>query len=148
MISGSSSAFAKTILYLVFTCIWASLLCLGSLNAQIQQSQLQSPVPQFWKMKTPDFSFALSTETEKLTGFEAPLLHLGLESHQTAKWQMIKKPLPRNLSSMLITMPGTALPKGSIFCRLDQHLDRQGLPLRFRLGSLEDVNRLEGKPGW
>jgi hypothetical protein len=35
------------------------------------------------------------------------------------------------------------------FCRKELELERSThLPLRFRLGSLAEVNRLEGKPGW
>ena len=36
----------------------------------------------------------------------------------------------------------------ALFCRLDDALDRNRVPLRVRLGSLEAVNKLEGKPGW
>jgi hypothetical protein len=35
------------------------------------------------------------------------------------------------------------------FCRKEVEIEKMTrLPLRFRLGSLQEVNRLEGKPGW
>jgi len=35
------------------------------------------------------------------------------------------------------------------FCKKELQLeDKTHLPVRFRLGSLQEVNRLEGKPGW
>jgi hypothetical protein len=35
------------------------------------------------------------------------------------------------------------------FCRKEVEIEKMThLPLRFRLGSLAEVNRLEGKPGW
>lgn len=36
----------------------------------------------------------------------------------------------------------------ALFCRFDDALDREGVPLRMRLGTLEEVNRMEAKPGW
>jgi hypothetical protein len=43
---------------------------------------------------------------------------------------------------------GISTPHRALFCRLDDALDEKNLPLRFRLGSLEEVNRLEQKPGF
>lgn len=35
------------------------------------------------------------------------------------------------------------------FCRKELQIEKTThLPIRFRVGSLEEVNRLEGKPGW
>jgi len=36
----------------------------------------------------------------------------------------------------------------ALFCRFDDKLDQKRIPLRMRLGSLEEVNRLEAKPGF
>lgn len=36
----------------------------------------------------------------------------------------------------------------AFFCRFDDQLDKKRIPLRMRLGSVEEVNRLEGKPGY
>ncbi len=36
----------------------------------------------------------------------------------------------------------------AFFCRFDDALDRKRIPLRMRLGTLEEVNRKEQKPGW
>jgi len=36
----------------------------------------------------------------------------------------------------------------AFFCRFDDKLDKQHIPLRMRLGSLEEVNRMESKPGY
>jgi len=36
----------------------------------------------------------------------------------------------------------------ALFCRFDDKLDRKKIPLRMRLGSVEEVNRMEAKPGF
>jgi len=36
----------------------------------------------------------------------------------------------------------------ALFCRFDDKLDKKKIPLRMRLGSLEEVNRMESKPGF
>lgn len=36
----------------------------------------------------------------------------------------------------------------ALFCRFDDKLDKKKIPLRMRLGSVEEVNRMEAKPGF
>ena len=44
---------------------------------------------------------------------------------------------------------GSYLSNLGYFCRKEVEIEKMTrLPLRFRLGSLQEVNRLEGKPGW
>lgn len=46
--------------------------------------------------------------------------------------------------------PGGLVPSEhrALFCRFDDKLDARRIPLRMRLGSLEEVNRMERKPGY
>jgi hypothetical protein len=51
----------------------------------------------------------------------------------------------------LLDVYGSGLYMSSLgyFCRKEVQIEKMTrLPLRFRLGSLQEVNRLEGKPGW
>lgn len=44
---------------------------------------------------------------------------------------------------------GSYMSNPGYFCRKEVEIERMThLPLRFRLGSLQEVNHLEGKPGW
>jgi len=44
---------------------------------------------------------------------------------------------------------GPYLSNPGFFCRKELQIEKMTrLPLRFRLGSLQEVNRLEGKPDW
>jgi hypothetical protein len=44
---------------------------------------------------------------------------------------------------------GSYMSNPGYFCRKEVEIEKvTHLPLRFRLGSLQEVNRLEGKPGW
>jgi hypothetical protein len=55
------------------------------------------------------------------------------------------KPIYRSLGSQLIT-PDYFTRRWGIFCETEWRFEKKtGLPLRFRLGSLEYVDRLEGK---
>lgn len=36
----------------------------------------------------------------------------------------------------------------AFFCRFDDKLDKKKIPLRMRLGSVDEVNRMESKPGY
>lgn len=36
----------------------------------------------------------------------------------------------------------------ALFCRFDDKLDQKRIPLRMRLGSVDEVNRMEAKPGF
>ncbi|MFK8054704.1 MAG: hypothetical protein AB8F78_01185 [Saprospiraceae bacterium] len=36
----------------------------------------------------------------------------------------------------------------ALFCRFDDKLDKKRIPLRMRLGSVDEVNRMEAKPGF
>ena len=36
----------------------------------------------------------------------------------------------------------------AFFCRFDDKLDEKRIPLRMRLGSVDEVNRMESKPGY
>jgi len=68
-----------------------------------------------------------------------------------------KPPTPAALRLALLASPLTTSAAGQVevppehralFCRFDDALDEKRIPLRMRLGSLEEVNRKEGKPGW
>ncbi len=55
------------------------------------------------------------------------------------------------LSSEVNTGQGQVIVPGehrALFCRFDDKLDQKRIPLRMRLGSVEEVNRMEGKPGY
>ena len=44
---------------------------------------------------------------------------------------------------------GSYMANLGFFCKKELEIEKTThLPLRFRLGSLQEVNRLEGKPGW
>jgi hypothetical protein len=44
---------------------------------------------------------------------------------------------------------GSYISNLAYFCRKEMEIEKvTHLPLRFRMGSLQEVNRLEGKPGW
>ena len=56
--------------------------------------------------------------------------------------------LPANIAYDLYNSP-YYVGNAPFFCRKELQIEKMThLPLRFRLGSLEEVNRLEGKPGW
>jgi hypothetical protein len=56
--------------------------------------------------------------------------------------------LPVNIACDLYNSP-SYVGNAPFFCRKELQIEKMThLPLRFRLGSLEEVNRLEGKPGW
>lgn len=56
--------------------------------------------------------------------------------------------LPPNIASDVYHSAGY-VGNTPFFCRKELQIEKMThLPLRFRLGSLEEVNRLEGKPGW
>ena len=56
--------------------------------------------------------------------------------------------LPTNVASDLYHS-ADYVGNAPFFCRKELQIEKMThLPLRLRLGSLEEVNRLEGKPGW
>ncbi|HET6256347.1 MAG TPA: hypothetical protein VFE32_19895 [Puia sp.] len=60
--------------------------------------------------------------------------------------QVVAPAVPR--LAMPVTY-GDATYELGFFCRKEIQLENTiHLPLRLRLGSLQEVNRLEGKPGW
>jgi hypothetical protein len=57
--------------------------------------------------------------------------------------------LSTNIASDLYNNSRFYVGNAPFFCRKELQIEKMThLPLRFRLGSLQEVNRLEGKPGW
>lgn len=104
-----------------------------------------------------------STTTKVLLSAIALLVSVAVTAAQSAQptaTDTMKTNLPVNLKlkSLMLAPSANSLSKGNrgeiplvhraLFCRFDDQLDRAKIPLRMRLGSLEEVNRKERKPGW
>jgi hypothetical protein len=96
-------------------------------------------------------SFAAKAQQERLSlpyGYSlkdsVKLLQVGKNSYSKAVL-IPPKPIYRSLGGQLIT-PDYFTRRWGIFCETEWRFEKKtGLPLRFRLGSLEYVDRLEGK---
>jgi hypothetical protein len=82
-------------------------------------------------------------------GKEVTLLRSGVGWQRPAMQVRVSAGIPG--FAMLLAEAGSGYYIGNLgyFCRKELQMEKAtGLPLRIRLGSLQEVNRLEGKPGW
>jgi hypothetical protein len=83
---------------------------------------------------------------------EVSLLHLGFNTYSEMEFEGKNRGyvfrIPVNVQYESYG-DGYYIGNLGFFCRKELQIEKTShLPLRFRLGSLQEVNRLEGKPGW